>query len=340
MKILIIKPSSLGDVVHSLPFLKAVKDSFPEVRIDWVISSNLKGLIDGNPLIDRLIPLNKDSWKPMGNLPGTLQELISLRKTLRSGHYDMVVDLQGLLRSGIITSFASAPLKIGLTTAREGSRYFYNRVVAVNGSIHAVDRYMEVAKAIGARMTEIEFPIHIDNAARENVLRLLNGAKEYIVIVPSARWVTKRWPVESFASLVAGLPVPCVITGSSTDKEIAEEIKDRLQTVGGDTANIIDLCGRTDLKGLVALIAGAKAVVGNDSGPIHIAAALNVPVVALFGPTDPERTGPYGWQRDKDRKVIRVGVSCSPCFRKRCREPICMSSISVERVAEEVREYL
>ncbi len=335
MKILIIKPSSLGDVVHALPFLKAVKDSFPESRIDWVISKNLKEILEDNPLINRLITIDKDSWKNFRKLPGTLSELSSLRKTLRSDHYDIAVDLQGLLRSGLIAFSTPAVLKIGFEDAREGSRFFYDKKIRVNEAAHAVDKCLEVARAIGAGVGTAGFPFHINGSAANRIKKLLGDITEYVVIVPSARWPSKRWPAEYFASLIARLSIPCVISGSREDRETVRKITGSLPS-----GNIIDLCGKTGLKELSALLSGAKAVVTNDTGSMHIAAALDVPVVALFGPTDPVKTGPYRWQTNSRLRVLQAGVSCSPCRRRNCSEPVCMTGIDVNKVFEALKEYL
>lgn len=334
MEILVIKPSSLGDVIHSLPFLKSLKDTFKDVHIDWVISKNLAEILENHPLINNLIIFDKDSWKSIKNLPKTTREAGRLIRTLRSKKYDMVIDLQGLLRSGIITGIAQSPVKIGFDNAREGSRCFYNKKIHINDTQHAVDRYLEVAKSIGANSERIGFPLVIDESVKERVKSLTGDLKEYVVIVPSARWETKRWHPENFARLVSEIGIPCVIAGSKSDKQIAKHI---LDSSGG---KCIDLSGKTDLKELAALIAKAKAVISNDSGPMHIAAALGVPVIALFGPTDPEKTGPYGWKNNKNLKVIRTSVPCSPCFKKKCKDPVCMSGITVEKVLEETREYL
>jgi lipopolysaccharide heptosyltransferase I len=335
MKILVIKPSSLGDVIHALPFLKAVKDSFPDSQIDWVISKNVKGILEGNPLIHELITLNKDSWKSIRNIPQTVSELSTLNRRLKSKQYDIVVDLQGLLRSGLIAYSAPSALKVGFADAREGSSYFYDRKVSVRGRIHAVDKCIAAADAIGAKTEKARFPLHVDPESKKKIRKLLGNIKAYIVIVPSARWVTKRWPAEHFAELISRIPLPCVISGSRSDREISQNIISSLHD-----KKAIDLCGRTDLKELTALIAGAKAVVTNDSGPMHIAAAFEKPTIALFGPTDPVKTGPYGWQTNNNLKVISAQLPCSPCRRKKvCREFICMSRISVDDVFEQLKEY-
>ena len=351
MKLLIIKPSSLGDIIHTLPFLKAIKDSFPDARIDWVISKNLKGLIENNPLINEVIVFDKDSWKKIKNLPGTINEMSLLKKILKSKKYDIAVDLQGLLRSGIITYYTPAGTKIGFADAREGSRFFYNRKISVNGTVHAVDKCLEIARAIGAVAGKVKFPLTIDETSKNRVKKLTNNLNEYVVVVPSARWITKIWPAEYFTALIRKIKLPCVIAGGKGDREIAKKIIDLLNDKNMDNPSlsplnkggirgVVDLCGRTDLKELVALIAGARAVVSNDTGPMHIAAAFNKPLVALFGPTDPVKTGPYGWQKNKNFRVIKSGVSCSPCFKKKCSNLICMDNISVDEVFEAIEEYL
>ncbi len=335
MKILIIKPSSLGDVIHALPFLKALKESFPHAEIDWVISRSLKGILEDNPLIHELIIINKDEWKSIERIPVTIKEIFSLKKKLQSKQYDMVIDLQGLLRSGLICYFTPATKKIGFADAREGSRYFYDSKVSVQPDSHAVDKCLTVAKAAGAKIKDISFPLRPGKEAGESVNKLLGNIDEYVVIVPSARWMTKRWPAEDFASLINRTPIPCVITGSQGDRKIAEKIASF--TTG---KRAIDLCGKTGLKELTALIAGSKAVVSNDSGPMHIAAALGIPTIAIFGPTDPLKTGPYGWQTNRNFKVIRADISCRPCRNKTCKEFICMSSIHAETVFAALKEYL
>jgi lipopolysaccharide heptosyltransferase II len=153
-------------------------------------------------------------------------------------------------------------------------------------------------------------------------------------MVPSARWRTKRWPAEKFAELITKMSCPSILAGSGGDRDIAHDI---LTQSGG---HALDLCGRTSLKELAALIEGARAVISNDSGPMHIAAALGVPTVALFGPTDPEKTGPYGWKSDRRLKVIRTEADCSPCRNRECGDFRCMESITVDAVHGAVKEFL
>ena len=334
MKILVIKPSSLGDVIHALPFLDSLKRSFPSAQIDWIIGRSFRGLIEGNPLIEDLIVIDKDSWKHISRLPATIRELKALNRRLRAKRYDAVVDLQGLLRSGLMTALAKTPLKIGFADAREGSRVFYDRKISTADAVHAVDRCLEAARMLGAKPGRVRFPLMIDRAAEQRVDELVSGIDDFIMVAPSARWKTKQWPPENFASVMSRLQASFVITGTRADNRIAGKIV----SLAGK-AKIVNLCGRTGLKELIALSKRASAVLTNDSGPMHIAAALNRPVVAIFGPTDPEKTGPYGWKSAKKIRVIRASVPCSPCRKKSdCADFRCMEEIRPDSVLKDVKE--
>lgn len=326
-KILIVKPSSLGDVVHSLPFLNSIRSCFPKAEIHWVIANGLDGLLEGHPMIDDLIIINKDKWKKISRLGETAGEVRSLFRRLKEARYDMVVDLQGLLRSGLITISTGAPLRIGFAEAREGSTLFYNRKVATSRDMHAVERYLKISDELGCDSKEPVFPFPLTKKGLEGIRELKASLNDYIVLVPGARWDTKVWPAESFGRLASMLPLRSVVVGSGKDVPAADRI------VGMAGGKALSLAGRTSLVELVEIMRGARLVISNDSGPMHIAAALKVPVAALFGPTSPERTGPYG----KGHVIIKSERSCAPCFRKKCDNLRCMEEISPEKVFEKIR---
>jgi len=339
VNILIIKPSSLGDVVHALPVLKALRDRYPESKIDWVISRVLVDLIDNHPMIDDLIIIDKDSWKDISKLPETLKEIRNLIRQLRSRYYDIVIDLQGLLRSGILTGIAKSQIKIGFANAREGSHLFYNKKIPTKNNLHAVDRYLEIVRAVGIEVKKVEFPIIIDKGA-ESKIRDMVRRDTYVLIFPSARWLTKRWPPERFALLISEIKIPVVISGSGVDQSLGDSIIELTREIN-DSIDIINFCGKTGLKELIALIHNATIVITNDSGPMHISAALNKPTLAIFGPTDPENTGPYGWKEKRNISVISARVDCSPCRKKKgCDHLSCMMEISVDTVKREVMRLL
>ena len=327
-KILIVKPSSLGDVVHSLPFLNSIRSCFPNSEIHWVIAKGLEGLLDGNPMISRLIVVNKDVWKKISHAADTVLEVKRLFKEIRKERYDLVIDLQGLLRSGLITMASAAPVRIGFTEAREGSRFFYTDKVRGGKDLHAVDRYLKVAVALGCEADGAVFPFPLITGGDSWVKQFKRDLNEYIVLVPGARWETKIWPAENFGKVASLLPVRSVVVGSGGDKGIAEKV------VGSSRGRAVSVAGKTSLTELIEIMRGARLAISNDSGPMHIAAAFGVPVVAIFGPTSPERTGPYG----SSHNIVRSGAACAPCFKKKCRDLKCMKGVTPEEVGKRVRE--
>ncbi|GER93871.1 glycosyltransferase family 9 protein [hot springs metagenome] len=324
-KILVIKPSSLGDIVHSLPFLNAVKDAFPFAEIHWIVAKGLEGLLENHPMVKRLWIINKDQWKNKGRIKETVAEFISLFKELERESYDIVIDLQGLMRSGILTYMTRSRVRIGFKEARECSSMFYTHRIKGGKEIHAVDRYLKIASALGCEIGDVKFPMPLIKES-EDVKRLKRDIGDYAVLVPGARWMTKRWKPVNFGSLASMLDIKTVVVGSSMDAEIAKGIE--FCSNGKAKA----LAGKTDIKELISIVRGARYVVSNDSGPMHIAAAFGIPIVAIFGPTNPVRTGPYG----KNNIVVKSGVECAPCYKKNCRKVKCMDDISVEDVYEAV----
>lgn len=326
-KILIIKPSSLGDVVHSLPFLNVIRDDFEFAKIHWVIAKGLESLLENHPMIEKLWVINKDEWKNIRKFKNTIAEIRKLYRELRNESYDIAIDLQGLLRSGILTNATRAPLKIGFKEAREGSTMFYTHKIQGGNEIHAVDRYLKIASAMGCDIDNVIFPLPLVFES-ESVVDLKTKIKEYAVLVPGARWKTKQWGTERFAQLSSLMNIKSIVIGSRQDKEISDYIQ------AHSSGKAISMAGQTNLKELLSLMRGAKIVIANDSGPMHIAAACGVPVVAIFGPTNPVRTGPYG----TNHLVIKSDIPCSPCYKRKCKTLKCLNDISVAQVSEGVNK--
>ncbi len=328
-KILIVKPSSLGDVVHSLPFLNAIRSCFPKAEIHWVIAKGLEGLFEGHPMINKLVIMDKDAWKKIPNMRKTIKEMGRLFTELRNERYDMVIDLQGLFRSAVITMSTRAPFRIGFAEAREGGRFFYNWRIRGGEDVHAVDRYMKIAEALGCGMEETLFPFNLVNDT-ERMSEITQSLGQCAVIIPGARWDTKIWPAERFGRLASMLSLKSIVIGSRADIRIAEKV------VEFSRGKAISLAGETTLRELIEIMRKARVVISNDSGPMHIAAGFRVPVVALFGPTSPMRTGPYG----KGHCIIQSEAHCSPCFKKRCSDLKCMEGITVDNVFEKIDNML
>lgn len=316
MRILIIKPSSLGDVVHALPTVNLVRRKYSEAHISWLVNDTLTSLLQHSPIIDEIIPFERRRFGSLTQLPRFGKFLTTLRRR----RFDIVIDLQGLLRSGIITWATRAPRRIGLSDAREGARLFYNEMVNVP-RVHAVDRYLLAARYLGCDSAPVEFPLGVSKSVASEGL---------IAVNPSARWATKLWGDDKFADLIRRLPADrVVLTGSATERAQIDKIAQGRR----------NLTGQTDLFQLAELYRRCQVVITNDSGPMHLAAAVGTPVVAIFGPTDPALTGPYG----KQHVVLRAGVPCSPCFKDSCANRVhmeCMKLITVEQVLEAARAFL
>ncbi|MFH1242490.1 MAG: lipopolysaccharide heptosyltransferase II [Pseudomonadota bacterium] len=340
--ILIVKLSAIGDVVHSLPFLEVLRKNFPDAKIDWLVEEDAFRIIDGHPAINRLIVSHRKSWQ-RGLMRGTkgpisvLREISLFLRSLRAQEYDLVIDLQGLLKSGVLAGLSLGRRKIGMSSSREGGWIFLNeRPVPVDYDQHAIDRYLGLARYLGCDSAQWNGLIPILEREKERINQVLN--REYlkegplIAINPMAKWRTKLWDPGRFASLadrlVDDLECEVIFTGSGQDRRVIEGIAQRMKR------SPIILAGRTDLKELAHLYSRCRVLITTDTGPMHVAVAMGCPVVALFGPTSPWRTGPYG----PGQRVIRADVDCSPCFKKRCRNFICMKAITVEEVFDAVKE--
>jgi lipopolysaccharide heptosyltransferase II len=272
--------------------------------------------------------------------------------------FDLVIDLQGLFRSGWFTAMTGAPVRVGFANARELAHFFYTHHVPVHSmEQHAIDRYLAITDALGCGREPVEFDLPIDDAQRARVDEMLGAVEGFALILPGTNWLTKRWPAERFAALVAPLReqfgLATVIAGGPDVTEIAEvilrsqsdlQVRPHSNAVAhpgvnvrlGSDGGVLNLVGQTSLRELVALIDRAAVVIANDSGPMHIAAAMDKPLVTIFGPTNPTRTGPYR----REPSVVRVDIPCSPCYSRKCSHTSCMNWIQVDAVLAQIRHEL
>ena len=327
--VLIIKPSAIGDVVHGLPVLNLLRRKWPDARISWLVTPACAGILDGHPMLHEVIHFDRKAYAKAWRSWRTFKSLRAFTRRLRERQFDLAIDLQGLFRSGWLARSTRAPVRVGLSDAREGARFFYtHRVQTADGQgdaeRHAVDRYLCVTEALGCGREPVEFPFPTDEPDRQHVAGLVPWPR-YAVLMPGTNWATKRWAVERFAALVGPLKekfgLESVVAGGPSDAALAAKI---------ERAGALNLSGRTSLRQLVALLERAAVVVANDSGPMHIAAALGRPLVTPFGPTSPVRTGPY---RRMD-SVIRLDIPCSPCFSRTCSHQSCLRWLEVDPVLE------
>jgi lipopolysaccharide heptosyltransferase II len=331
LNILILKPSSLGDVVQALPVLRLLKQHYPQSEIFWWIDSNLAPLLEHDRDLHGIFHFKRKRWSS----PLRWNEMFRSIREMREKKFDLVIDLQGLARSGTFAWLANGNLTIGVEDRREGASGFYDIAVPrPSPKTHAVDWYLAVLKAL-------EIPVHKNfewlpaRAEIQCAVKKIAGANSrWIAINPGARWANKRWPAEYFAQLVRQLAAKntdarFVVLGGKEDRIIADIISNAAPD------RCLNLAGKTSLPELVEWIRHSEFIVTNDTGPMHIAAALGKPVFALFGPTDPRRTGPYG----QIQNVLRISLPCSPCMKDFCtyaRPLECLRGITPEFVVEKI----
>ena len=329
MNVALVKLSSIGDVVHALPVAAALREALPQARLTWIVERREAAVLRGHPALSEIVPIDTRSWRrarsPLA-VAETTGALVALGRHLRAARFDVAIDLQGLVKSGVITAATGAPLRIGFTAAhcREGLNTLFTnqRVAPAPTARHIVDRYLALVEPLGARAHAVEFALPADAAAEARVDEFLMGTglkprERLVVLNPGAGRPDKRWPIESFRALArrlsdeAGASV-LVVWGPN-------ELADARAIVGTETpgrAILVPpgaiLAPPTNLDELLAVLRRAGAIVAADTGPLLLAAALGVPCVGLYGPTDAARNGPYGRGhcalQSPDRTMASLGV--------------------------------
>lgn len=364
MNILIVKLSAIGDVIHTLPSLSALRSCFPGANITWVVEEAASDILLDHPDLDRVIVSGRKRWLTeirRGRIDGPLREIRSFLGDLRDRRYDLVIDFHGLLKSALIVLISGGKRKLGYDSLQELSGLFYNEKIPEEMGKHAVERYLDFVRHVAEGKGQAcipktpTFTVAIGEREERRVAELLKeasailttstkddwktdsggmkkGGGRFVAVNPVALWETKLWEDEKLAELCDRIREELRIGVVFTGKESAplERICSKMQT------RAVNLGGRTTLRELACLYRHAALLVTTDSGPMHLAAAVNTPVVSLFGPTDPLRTGPYG----PGHRVVRKDLSCMPCFRKRCETKRCMKEIGVDEVLMHVRELL
>ncbi|MBN1365579.1 MAG: lipopolysaccharide heptosyltransferase II [Syntrophaceae bacterium] len=337
MNILIVKLSAIGDVIHTLPSLAELRRLYPDAHITWVVEEDAADLVNNHPFLDAVLVSRRKSWIRdfrNGRIKQPLREIISFIRTLRQRRYDLVIDFHGLFKSSVIVFFSGGKRKLGYDSLQELSGLFLNEKIAENMNKHAVERYLDFPRYLGAKTENAQFVLPPDKKDEEEAKNLIHKynleEKKFIAISPIALWETKLWDNKKFACLADlinnEMRMKVIFTGS--EKKPIESITSLMTTEG------INLGGMTTLLNLACIYKKARLVITTDSGPMHLAAAVGTPVIALFGPTDPARTGPYG----SGHEIIRTKIDCSPCFLKSCPTKKCMEDISCEQVFTKVKK--
>lgn len=335
-RILLIKPSSPGDIIHALPVLRALRRRYPAAHISWLIATPFVNMLEADPSLSEIIPFDRRHYGRLGRNWKATNDFLQFIADLRKKKFDLVVDLQGLFRSGFLARSSGAKVRIGFQEAREMAWMFYtHRIPRDDIEKHAAERNLDAGAMLGIHRTNPDFRIAFtqDDAttARDLIRSRLGGDQRVIVMAASTRWETKCWPAERFGQLAANLRdasgLQTLLVGGPGDAI------DGRRAADASNGAAINVCGHTTLRELAALIDRASLVVTADSTPMHLAAAHGRPLVALFGPTSPVRTGPFGRTRD----VVRLDLDCSPCYLRKLKQcphqHKCMQDLSVAQVA-------
>jgi len=365
-RILLIKPSALGDVVHTLPVLVKLRARYPRARIDWLITPENAEVVRYHPALSNVVLFARRDFSKRGRRWRAVLSFVDLLKQIRRAKYELVIDMHGQVRSAFFTLISGArvrigfdrPIKRGVTIsaehdlknvpnhgwrgAREGSWIAYtHRIPIPTLDVHAIDRYLWVTPLLGLDDNPPDLTIHLSPEASDRVNRLLEehdvpASKPLVVLVPGTIWETKHWTIEGFAGVARqflqdGFAVALV--GTKRDQL-------RCRQIAAAAPGTCDLSGQTTSADLAALIRRAEVAVTNDSGSMHVAASLGKPMVSVFGPTNPVHIGPY----ERPESVVRVDLPCSPCnYRRLSQCPFdhaCMKQVTSTMVVERVRKIL
>ena len=364
-RILLIKPSAVGDVIHTLPVLVKLRARYPEARIDWLITPENADLVRYHPALSNAVHFPRHQLTRFGRSWSATAGPIKLLATLRKPRYDLVVDMHGQFRSALLVLATAAPVRIGFdrparkgptapparsretgvhgwSGAREGAWIAYtHRMPITTLDLHAVDRYLWLSTMLGLDDAPPDMTIYTPPEASAAIDRKLEdtgirGGRPVALLVPGTIWQTKHWHVEGFAEVGRDLTRSgflVVLAGTARDRA-------RCRAIAEACPGARDLSGRTTLSELAALVRRAAICITNDSGSMHMAVALDRPVVSVFGPTDPYKIGPYR----RPHAVVRADVPCLGCYLRHLHScphgHACMTQVTGAMVAERVRRIL
>lgn len=335
-KVLIVRPSALGDVCRTVPVAAALRRAYPNTEIDWIVQDSFVEAVVAHPAVRRVIPFPRRRfaawWKPR-----VARELLGWLSALRRERYDLVLDCQGLARSGIFARWSGAPERIGYSQAAEGSWLALTRRVDAPLELHAVDRMMKLAIAAGTDDTAA-MQLYVPPGAPDRIASALGDRADllqdgYAVVAPTSRWPGKLWPSDRYAAAIERLNMPVVLVGAEHERAQCAPLLE----LSRRRRHVVDLIGSTSIGSLMALVSRASLVIGSDSACIHMAVGFDRPLVALYGPTDASRVGPY----KRERSVVqRLEPGDQFDHKDEPRGRAMMERITVDDVVQKAAEEL
>ena len=331
--IMVVKLSAIGDVIHALPVSYAIKETFPDAKLTWVVEPPAYEILKMNPYVDKIILFYKKEFKSVG---GFIKKFFPFKREIQEEPYDAVLDLQGLFKSAAIAFFAKSDIKVGICNMREMSNHVSRPVIGKHAHGHIVDRYLDTARAIGCKVEEVKFPLEIPQEEVEKAQLIMEtaGARAevpYVVFAVGANWPNKRWTIDNFALLSDWLydmkVMPVIIGNGVVDEQRARDIEAMIEIPP------INLVNKTNWAQLAHVIKNARLVVGGDTGAVHLSAALGTRTIMLMGPTDANRNGPYG----QIENAIEVDRPCKACWKRVCPKKVdCLEKIPVRQVEQKI----
>ena len=330
MRILVVKLSSLGDILHVLPTVHELRVQL-DAEIDWVVHPEFASLVRCFADVDSVLTVPRHH---------VLRDLRASVRELRSREYDLVVDLHGLFKSGLVARLARGRRRIAPSYAREGSSIFFReRAGRFNRTRHAVEQAFDTLDYLGLKRPTGQFRAALrplEGPSNSDMPDFPAGSRT-IAFAPVSRWPSKDWPAERYGELAALLlkrepSLRIVIVGGKSDIAVGEAIASAVPAA--DAGRLLNLCGKTSIAESLALLEKCDLLVANDTGPVHMAAAVGTHCLVLFGSTRPDWTGPYG----EGHRIIMRDLPCQPCLKHRCPrgDHACMEAITAGEVAEQI----
>lgn len=330
---LIVRLSSLGDIIHTLPAFSALRKHYPEAKISWVVEENGKEILDLVPGLDRIVPVRLKRWK-LGS--GRFwKEFRRLKKEIRAKD-QIAIDFQGLVKSGFLAFLSGARRRIGFHKTnlkeRQASLFYTERLGEVSEKDHVIEKNLKLLSMLGIEEHNYEFPLSFPDELSEKVRKILDDLgyapqKNLVLMNVGAAWETKRWPADRWIELIErignGSIFPVMLWGNETEQELAKQV---------NKASGVPVVPSLTLQEVMALIRAVSVLVSGDTFALQAACALDRPVVGMFGPTTPTRNGPF---RERDQVVFHE-LECSHCYKRTCSRLECLEKITPEEVAEAV----